>query len=374
MKSRHDYSTLSIEGLNIEKLINSIRQDGVVVYDINRLAYNKTTLVVRTTDINKVSDRLDNQTMVVDNTYGLVNGLKGITHRIGLVIGVIISIAMVIVLSMYTLHIEVVGLEDIDKSVVIDTLSNYGIHKYKINKYNKKDLENYILQSIDGVSLVSTKMIGTTLIVNIKEKSSQLEPLTSNYVSPYNMIINSYEIYAGNGNIKVGDMVREGDVLIYAGEYTSQDGVLHLIAPRGTINATMWHTATYTLPKSEIVYKPTGRTITNTTYRLGDKVISKQEYDNTFQYNNTVTTSQLISYQLLPIYVDKTIYAETEPVTVQNDLSNCKDEIIANLTKVVYNKLQDNEQPVDKVVDIKELEDRYIVNVYLQCNATINVG
>ena len=130
MKSRNDYSTLSIEGLNIEKLINNIRQDGVVVYDINRLAYNKTTLVVRTTDINKVSDRLDNQTMVVDNTYGLVNGLKGITHRIGLVIGVIISIAMVIILSMYTLHIEVVGLKDIDKSVVIDTLSNYGIHKY----------------------------------------------------------------------------------------------------------------------------------------------------------------------------------------------------------------------------------------------------
>ena len=374
MKSRHDYSTLNIQGLNIDKLINEIRQDGVVLYDINRLAYNNVKMIVNNNDINNISEKLDNQTLIVENTFGIITYIKNFLKRIGLIIGVVLSIALIIFLSMYTLHIEIIGLDTIDRQTVLSVLNEYGIYKYKINKYDKDDLESFIMNNIEGISLISTKKIGTTLVINVKEKSSQIEENATHYVSPYNMIILDYQVYSGVSNINKGNMVKVGDVLIYPEEYIDEDGVLHLISPKAIIKATIWHTATYTFMKEETIYKPTGQSVTNFEYRIGKHTIYKKEKSHNYQYFDTKHTNQIISNNIVPISLSKTIYIETTPEVVKNDFEKSKDKIIANLNKVVYNKLSDNESVVDTIVDIKELDDRYIVNVYLECSAVINVG
>ncbi len=364
---RNNYTTITIKGLNLERYINELRDKDVEIFNIRRTTYNTISMVIRDRDLKLVNDNASKLDIAVEEHYGVIESIRRLVSRVGIVIGVIISIAMIIVLNMFTLHIQVVGLETIETTVVIDALHSYGISRWKINHFVPEDLNNYLLSTIDGISLVSTKSFGTTLVVNVKEKSSKLNDNAVPYTAPFNMIIKDYEIYSGIANFEKNSIIKKGDIIIYPEEIV-EDGVLHLLEPRAKIHATIWHSASAVVYKEETIYERTGNKIKSYTYSLGNLNVINRSRDNTFNYYEVETKQQCIGASLLPLVYTSTTYFETTPKVIQNDFNSIKEKIIADLTESVYNKTNSSQQVIDETLDIIELADKYIVNVYLECN------
>ena len=373
MKRWSSYRRVSIEGLNIEKGINKLTSDNVNIYNLVRESYNKVILTVSDKDIPRLQQEFRTADFQYIGSYGIVSIVMTLLHRIGFIVGLVISIVLYSILNLFTLHIEVVGIENIDRNMIIEAVEGFGIRLGAINSYNKDELEKYILNNVDGVSLVSTQTIGTTIVVNIKEESSSVEENIESYVSPYNMVINDFQVFAGISNMYIGQIVRKGDVLIYPEEYTDSDGVLHLVEPKATLFATIWHTVTEVFYKNEIVYSRTGNSITSYKYCIGDKVVIDKTKENCYQLYDTVSRESLVNSSLLPIRYVETVYYETVEEVIEKDFNNSKEKIIANLKSLVYNNKDDIDDVVDEVVDVVELDDRYIVNYYLECTRQINI-
>ncbi|MBE5735039.1 MAG: hypothetical protein E7361_01125 [Clostridiales bacterium] len=373
MRRWNNYRRVCIEGLNIERSINNLTDANVSIYNIVREAYNKVYLTINDRDIHRLEEEFRTARIEYIGRYGIISAFVSMIHRVGILIGIIISITLYAIASAFTLHINIVGIESINRLDVLNAISDYGISIGKINTYDKKGLEDYILKAVDGVSMVSIQSIGTTLLVNIKEESSSVEEDISCYISPYNMVINDYRVYSGISNISVGKIVKKGDVLIYPDEYTDEDGVLHLVAPKGYISATIWHTATDECYKEEIIYTRTGKSTASYTYYLGDRAVYTKDVQTAYETYDVYTRDVVVSSFILPIRYTETVYYETEEKVVQNDFNKCKEKIIANLISMVYNDMDDTETMVDEIVDIVELDDRYIINVYLECIKDINI-
>ena len=369
-----NYTKITLIGLNLERYINVLRDKDIEINNIHRSNYNTISMYIRDEDIKVVKDIANNIDIEIIEYYGIKQLGRCIINRIGILIGVILSITMILILNMYTLHIKIIGLDKIQETTIIQALNDYGIYIGKINDYDSNDLHKYLLNNVSGISLVSTERKGTALIVNIKEKSATLEDMAQSFVSPYNMIINDYSIFAGIGNVVKGQMVKKGDVLIYPEEYLDSDGVLHLSKPKAYMSVTIWHTATTTLMKEETIYVRTGKVVTNYQYQIGSFSVVNHTEDNNFEYYDTEYKVQDIGEGIIPIKYTETKYYETVEETQVNDFEKVKDSLLANLTELVYNKLQGNEKIIDEFVDIVELSDRYIINKYLQCDLDLYIG
>jgi len=362
---------LNIHGLNTERLINNLKEYNINIYNIKRSTYDNIDIVIEERYLPIIKD-FDIDVEVIE-VFGRSKLIKGILDKIGIVIGTVISLIMLIILNTFTLHIEILGLENITREEVLTTLKEFGVDIWSVNNYNKESLHSYLTSNIDDISLVSSKKIGTTLVINIKEKSSTLEETAENYLSPYNMVIKDYSINSGKGNIYINQVVKKGDVLVYPEEYLDSDGGLHLIKPKGTIKACVWHTATETFMKQETVYRKTGNKIINYNYRLGSIPILTQASENEFEYFEQESGEYYISNFLLPIHYSYIAYYETIPEIQENDFNNSKEKIIANLQALVYNMKDVNDRIIDENVVVVELNDRFIINYYLECDTTIYI-
>ena len=374
MKWQNSYTKITLTGLNLERYINILRDNNIEIHDIHRDDYNSMSMYVWDKDIKYIRDNANGIDIQLQEHYGIRQWTKFLINRVGVVVGSILSIIMILVLNAYTLHFHIIGIENIKKETIIEALNTYGIYIGKISNYDNDGLNKYLLNCVEGISLVSTQKVGTTLVINIKEKTAELEEVVDNYYSPYNMVINDFEIYSGIGNKGKGDIVRKGDLLVYAQEYLDSDGVLHLIKPHAKYNVTIWHTGTHTIYKEETVFVRTGNSVAGYKYMLGNKTLINNEIVNMYQFYDAVEMYKKLSNSILPLEFTKTVYYETKPEIRKNDFDQLKEKTIANLRSLVYNEVSANEQIINEKVDIIQLEDRYIVNFYLECNKEIYIG
>ncbi|MBQ4558110.1 MAG: sporulation protein YqfD [Clostridia bacterium] len=372
-QSNNSYSKISLTGLNLENYINVLKNNNIELFNVERPQYNQLRFITKSSNLKYINATKGSLELNVIKKIGYSNIKEFTIKNLGYIIGVIISIIMLVVTNAFTFNIHILGLENVSKDTILSSLQDYGIKTFKINKFDKDDLISYMLDNNSDLSLVSLKKVGTTLIFNIKEKSSKLPETVTPYMAPDNMLINDYSIHSGISNIYIDKVVKKGEVLIYPEQYLDKEGNLQLIEPKGTINATIWHTATDTIMKEDTIYERTGNKVTSYSYSIGDWKILGVDRTHEYEYVEEVVYNKDISNTLIPLKYTSTIYYETTPIVIQNDFNSIKDEIIANLESVVYNKVAIDENIQDKVIDIVELDDRYIVNVYLECTITINI-
>ncbi len=368
-----NYSKITLTGLNLENFINYIKEANIPLYSVQRPEYNVMTFVVNKKYMPFVREHIGKIELVEEDYFGLGRLAKTMLSRIGLVIGIILAITATIIVNKFTLHINVVGNETIPTATIITALNNYGIHLGTINHFNQDDLCEYLTNNVENISLVSVKQIGTSLIVNIKEKSAVLDKDIQAFRSNYNMQIVDYQIFAGVHNLHKGQLVKIGDILVMPENTVGQNGEAGEVAPKGTIDAIVWFAATYTMPKVETIAYRTGNKIISSYYMLNDYKFLENAVTNTFELFEEESMDIIISNYLIPLRLHKTIYYEMASKTIENDFSNLKDKIIANLHDIVYNNVTSNLSVQDDRVDVIETSDSVIVNYYLQCSTVINI-
>ena len=348
-----NFCKISITGLNLENYLNKLKDENIEIYNLNRPEYNQIEFVTPNRNLKYINSTCGVLKLDIIKHIGYKSFKDFIIKNLGYIIGCILALILLIISSKYTFHIKIIGLENVPEDCILQSINDFGVKTFQINVFDSDKLAEYILDNNTDISLVSIEKIGTALVLNIKEKSSKLPESVEPYLAPDNLLIKDFEVSSGISNLKIDKIVKKGEVLIYPEEYLDKEGKLQLIKPKGYINATIWHTATETILKEETIYERTGNKITNYNFNIGKIKLFKKYNEHNYKYYEEVSRIKDISISLIPIKYYETIYYETTPVIIQNDFNSIKDEIIAKLETVVYNKVSQGEEVLNKIVDVK---------------------
>ncbi len=150
---------------------------------------------------------------------GMVYKAKKYKLRIGIGLGIVLSIAIIFFLSNIILKIRVTGCEGQVYSSVINSLNQYGVNPgCFIPSIDFDELERKLVLYVDNVSWASVRNDGGTVVVNIHQSTEKPDMITTrlpcNIISTRDAQIVDVEVYSGQLMVLKGDGVKKGGLLV----------------------------------------------------------------------------------------------------------------------------------------------------------------
>lgn len=371
MKNRYlnSITKLKITGLNFDKFFVMMNLNDIELFDLKRLSYNELVLSVKQYDYSKFMKLIKPLNYKIENLkYGGVGLIKYLFFkRLGVFLGLLISVILFIIVNNFTFNFTVLGLENINRELVIEEINKFGVKPFKINNFNNGELEKYLTEKIKQISLVSVKKKGTTLIVNIKEK---LPEITEEFVpiySDYNFIIETINVYSGSSKYKVGDIIKKGDILVEP--YIISNDQKVMCKPVAEITGKAYFTSSIEFQEKSIELQRTGKSVVvESNYELGGKTFLKNKKKNNFnKFELETKTTNLFNNFFLPIKINKTIAYELKEVEVVKSFDENKENLEKEVLKNAKSKIINNLNIDEEKIIITKTENKYYVNCYICC-------
>lgn len=348
-----------ISSLNSEKCINLITQK----YEIFNFSKNdeKVIFYCKNKDkknIEKILKKL-NQKIYNKSYFGLLFHIKNI-FSIGIILGIFLSCILWGISTLFITDILVVGNYNLTTKEIFEVLENNDIYKWKPKKnINTKILQNKI-EKIDHISYASVIIRGNTLIVNVKEELTNNEVINiGNFdpiVSIYDGQITSAKLIQGTLKVKVGDVIKIGDVLVEP-YITNQAGEKISVEPLADIVCDVYITSNLNIKEHQIKTKRTGNSLTSFELYAFNLPIFKKQVNVTFKTYEKEENEVYISNILLPIKRKETTYYET--VTTKENINfeenkqtfieQCKQIALLNFAK--YDIIKNESYSIYKIDD-----------------------
>ena len=221
--------------------------------------------------------------------------------------------------------------------------------------------------------MVSVKKVGTSLIINIKEKLNDSKENKADLIAPYNMLITNIQVFSGTANVKIGDLVKKGHVLVYA---YMEDGAGEIIncEPSANIQSDIWFTNEIYYKTKEIIQVRTGNKEVQTNILFGGRLLKNNISSSKFEKYEVEIKEFLICDFLLPIKAKKVIYYEIEEVEIERDFEADKDLIISECYKNAVEKVPTGFEIIKEDIVVSEVENGFIVSAYLKSPFKIRSG
>jgi similar to stage IV sporulation protein len=143
--------------------------------------------------------------------------IKKYNKRAGIFVGLVIFFAFLYLMSSHIWIIDVEGSEKVSEAQIISVCKELGIEQgTKKSKINAKADAQDLLLKIDKLAWSSLNIEGSKLTVNVTEITEKEEDnsLATNLKADSDGIITHIDVTSGNCLVKVGDVVRKGDVLV----------------------------------------------------------------------------------------------------------------------------------------------------------------
>jgi len=324
-------SLIKIEGLNLDYIIKKIVSNNIFIWQVKKVDNKTLNFVTYKKNLSKLFDLLSNKCYnisVVDRVdFAFV--LNIFKARVGLCIGLVISILLSTIYSQFVWQIEVVGLESQELKQVYQVLYDLKVNEGNL-KYNVdlNVLENEILNKITNLSYVDANICGTTLLINAKEKlpneviDTELNPI----ISEYNGVIYSIKLKSGTSLVEANDKILVGQTLVgnyitdYSGNKTTCLADAKIVLDVYFTSSFLWQNETTSLIRTN------NKIITNSLNVFGIKLNTSKKI-NFINYETETTTQYLCNYSL-PIKVITTTHYELIQKTVQHDFDNEINDII----------------------------------------------
>lgn len=215
------YYVISIEGINIEKFLNTLIRNRVNIYDVKRINNTKMEFKVDRKDFKDLKNiyRSTKFEVKVKQKMGLPFLARRIYRYKGMWICAIISLAILMSTSLFVTDVYIQAPEGIDKALIRKELANAGVKPGVYKKsIDRKEVRDYVMSKFDDVAYVSINVKGTNIIVTVTKKDESLEQKKEtnycNIIANKDAIIERVIPRSGKQVISPGDIVRKGDVLV----------------------------------------------------------------------------------------------------------------------------------------------------------------
>ncbi len=152
-------------------------------------------------------------------SHGLPHLFFSYRRRYGLLVGVIIAAALLFLSGRFLWDVRIDGESRLTEKQVIEELRACGLYVgMPLKKIDADVIQNRVMIYSDDVSWISINLSGTVAHVEIRETQKLPEetapPAAANLVATSDGEIAGFEEVRGEVVVKLGDLVREGDLLV----------------------------------------------------------------------------------------------------------------------------------------------------------------
>ena len=361
------YVKIKVEGLFLERFINICVSKKILLMDIKR---EKSTIMyanVGIADYKKLKQvaRKTKSKIKIQRKKGLPFTIKKYRKRKIFGILFVVIIALLIVSSNYIWNIEISGNVKITNQEILQSLEESGL---KVG-LSKNDIDtNVVISKIrldrEDIAWIGITVKGTNAIVKIKEAAKAPEVIDENkfcnIVANKTGMITKINVQNGTANVKVGDIVEEGDILVNGyleGKYTGT----RYVHGAATVEAKIWYTKKEKAMLKQQIPVQTGNEEKKYSIKFKKnqinlfKTLSKFEKYDTINENKKII---LFSNFYLPIEVVKI----TNKEYVLQDVTYTNEEQIQILTEKLKKELLEEIGEQKNIVNVN-------VNTYSQDEA-----
>ena len=375
------YLRISIQGYYIERFINICRNEKITIWNLKR---NKDIELILNASIGEFKKicKIAKKTgckVKIKNKKGLPFLLNRYKKRKVFLVLLIMLVILTGVSSNFVWNVEIIeengqNLENIEKDIEEAGLQ---VGKFK-SEIDTKELVNKIRLKRDDVAWIGIELKGTNAIVKLVKADQKPEIIDEDeycsIVSNKTGIITKINAQTGTANVKIGDTVKEGDILINGWMEGKFTGVRYVHA-KGEIEAKVWYTKSKKILYNTTQIEETGNEETKYSIKIHNfeinfpKKLSKFKIYDTIEEENKI---KLFSDFYLPISIVKTTYKEQEETLKKYNVEEAKRLGIEELEKEFKKEIADENEIVNKNINTYEQEDG--IEVYVTYEVLENIG
>ena len=198
------------------------------------------------------------------NFGGLPEILLRYKRRPGIIVGALIAVMICLYFSGIVWNIEVIGNESISDAYVLALLEERGlVPGVRRSMLDLDELARDIIVNDTAIGFISVNFRGTCAYVEVKEYTPpqtgvNKSDMPCNICADRDGVIVSLDIYSGAGAVKIGDTVKQGDLLISGIVDSASDGY-KLKSAGGRVIAEFADTISVEIPYKNMQKVATGR-------------------------------------------------------------------------------------------------------------------
>lgn len=350
----------NVYGLNIEKLINKLKNLNISLINVKRKHHKKLQFTVNYYDSKKVIACLDNLCYNYKKTEGkgVYPFLKQFFKRTGLICGAIIFVFCIICSTFFVYEIKINGCKTIDTLSIIKSINDIGITKKSFKKSSCKDIENAIYSNNPQIAFVSARYKGLVLYIEIVEKENSpqiIETTPKDIVSCYKGKINRLIVYQGTPLVKVGDSIEKGQVIIGGYRINPADETQIPVRAMGEVYGVIELSYNQIFECEKTVQSRSGNCITQSYIEIFGMNFPQKNID--IAYNNYETEtkySYIFKNNFLPAKLVTTNFYETKSVTLTQDFEKAKKVLIENAEKEAKQKAEQQGKVIEIITTVED--------------------
>ncbi len=237
--------------------------------------------------------------------------------RIGLILGIAIFFILITISQKYIWSFNIIGNDRVTENEIIDILTELGCGVGTEIKGIEFDmLHNDFLIKCEDISWISVNVVGTTANVEVTEvkRGEKDSGQDSNIIAAEDGQINLITVERGKSQVKIGDVVKKGDILISGVETYREGEKTYFVHAEGEVLATVNRTFSVEVNNIEQNKVYTGEeknkyTVKFFGFSLNLFSNSGILYD---KYDTIIKNRQLILFDAvkLPIWIESTEFCE----------------------------------------------------------------
>lgn len=310
------YVIITVEGLSLERFLNMAAEQGIKVYDAQRISYTVLRAGLTARGYSKlIKTGGERYTITAGNGSGIPFLLRWLFKRKALFAGLVLILLGLIAASQFIWEIKVDGVNYYEGTKIKTELEAMGL-KPGAWKGNI-DLKRMTIDTIiahDEIAWMDINYDGVVAIVKIVP--AILPPDVYDENKPCNIIakkdalIESVKQLAGRASVKKGDTVRAGDVLI-SGVVWDEGKPRMEFAAKGEVIGRVWYKGEASAPIYEQTRVKTGRTQTERVIVIGADTAAIDGSCDFTDYDTEVTEENALGGGLfLPVKVKTLLHSE----------------------------------------------------------------
>ena len=377
----YGYVRIVVEGYYIERFINICRNRNYMMWNIKKSNDVQLALNVEIKNFKEIC-KIAKKTQCkvkIKAKRGLPFLLNKYKKRKLFALFLIVIVAIIFFSSHFVWNIEIIEENGLEIENIMEDIQEAGLTIGKSKKdIDTKEIINKVRLERDDIAWMGIELKGTNAIVRLVKADEKPEIVDEdeycNIVSDKNGVITKINAQDGTPNVKVGDTVSVGDVLINGwmeGKYTG----IRYVHAKGEIEARVWYTMKKTFPYTTTEKQYTGNVETNYGIKMKNFKINFPKGVSKFKFYDTIETEnkiRLFSNFYLPISVVKTTYQQYEEIEKTYSVEEIKAIGIQEIEKELESQIENKENIVNKNINTYENENS--MDIYITYEVLETIG
>ena len=270
LKGFHNYLRGSVRcdvmGIHPERFFNQCVKAEIAFWDVCYVTPNRMTLSMSARDFRHIRPvaRSSGCTLRLTKKRGALYTSRRLRRRYALLFGAAVLAFFFWAMNSLILTIDVTGYERVAPAEILSAMKAEGVGVgTRVFLVDASRLRNKILLDIPELSWFTVTIRGSHAVVDVRERGDTPEvpdhSLPADIVSDRTGVVTILRVFRGEGQVEVGSLVHEGDLLVSGLVHLRLDEKTMLTHASADIYARVWHQATAAVLLDSERKVPTGR-------------------------------------------------------------------------------------------------------------------